>query len=82
MKLIAVYDDITKKYIEKQVAQLIELGYSIEMLYHTEATDKYGIKYFPSFSIAKNNKVGYTLGGKQNFTQVLRWVQDSGLECK
>jgi hypothetical protein len=79
MRLIAVYDTITKTYIDKQVAELTNLGYSVTAIDISEASEKYAIKYAPSFAILKNEKIGYTLGGKQNFTRVLQWVQDSGI---
>lgn len=79
MKIIAVYDTVTKKFIDKQVADLHKSGYLVETLEIQEASELYGVKYAPSFGILKNNKLGYLLSGKQNFTRVLQWVQDSGI---
>jgi hypothetical protein len=79
MKIIGVYDNITEKYVTKQLAELERLGYQIEAMIYSEASANYGIKYTPSFCILKNNKLGYTLSGKQDFSKILQWVTDSGL---
>jgi hypothetical protein len=79
MKIIGVYDAITEKYVLKQLTELAKLGYQVESMSYIEAETDHGIKYTPSFSIQKNNKLGYTLSGKQDFSKILQWVINSGL---
>ncbi len=79
MKIIGIYDSLTQKVVAKQVAELVKLGYPAETLDFNSASQQYGAKYAPSFAILKNDKLGYSLNGKQNFTRVLQWVQDSGI---
>jgi hypothetical protein len=79
MKIIGIYDSITEKYVFKQLNELARLGYQVESIPYTEAESTYNIKYTPSFCIQKNNKLGYTLSGKQDFSKILQWVINSGL---
>lgn len=79
MKIVGIYDSITQKIVSKQVAELIRLGYPAELLDFQTASTQYGARYAPSFAILKNDKLGYSLNGKQNFTRVLQWVQESGI---
>jgi hypothetical protein len=79
MKIIGVYDAITEKYVLKQLTELDKLGYQVDSMSYAEAETNYGIKYTPSFCIQKNNKLSYTLSGKQDFSKILQWVINSGL---
>jgi hypothetical protein len=79
MKIIGVYDAITEKYVVKQLNELTRLGYQTEAVPYSEAENNYSVKYTPSFCILKNNKLGYTLSGKQDFSKILQWVINSGL---
>lgn len=79
MKIIGVYDAITEKYVVKQLNELTRLGYHTEAMPYLEAENNHNIKYTPSFCILKNNKLGYTLSGKQDFSKILQWVINSGL---
>ena len=79
MKIIGVYNAITEKYINKQLSELTSLGYDVEAMHYSEAAANYSVKYTPSFCILKNNKLGYTLSGKQDSSKILQWVINSGL---
>jgi hypothetical protein len=79
MTIIGVYDSTTEKYINKQLSELARLGYMVEAMPYSEAEANYGVKYTPSFCMLKNNKLGYTLSGKQDFSKILQWVLNSGL---
>jgi hypothetical protein len=79
MKIVGVYDAITEKYVVKQLNELAKLGYQVEAMPYAKAEPNYSIKYTPSFCIEKNNKLGYTLSGKQDFSKILQWVINSGL---
>lgn len=79
MKIIGVYDAITEKYVVKQLNELTRLGYQTEAMPYSKAESNYIVKYTPSFCILKNNKLGYTLSGKQDFSKILQWVINSGL---
>jgi hypothetical protein len=79
MKIIGIYDTITQKYVLKQLSELAKLGYQVESMPYEEAETTYNIKYTPSFCLQKNNKLGYTLSGKQDFSKILQWVINSGL---
>jgi len=79
MRIIGIYDNLTQKVVAKQVAELIRLGYPAETLDFESASREYSVKYAPSFAILKNNKLGYSLNGKQDFGRVLQWVQESGI---
>ena len=79
MKIVGIYDAVTEKYVNKQLTELARLGYQVESMPISEAEENYNILYTPSFSILKNNKLGYTLSGKQDFSKILQWVISSGL---
>lgn len=79
MKIIGVYDAITEKYVFKHLNELEKLGYQVEPMSHDKAKTDHNIKYTPSFCLVKNNKLGYTLSGKQDFSTILRWITNSGL---
>lgn len=79
MKIVGVYDTITEKYVFKQLTELEQLGYQVESMSHEEAKTSHNIKYAPSFCLVKNNKLGYTLSGKQDFSKILQWITNSGL---
>jgi len=79
MKIIGVYSAVTEKYVLKQLNELAKLGYTVEAMGYNEAKTNHGIKYTPCFCLVKNQKLGYTLSGKQDFSKILQWIIDSGL---
>jgi hypothetical protein len=82
MKIIGVYNSTTEKLVTKYVDELVKLGYLAEAIDIEYANKEYNVSYTPSFNILKNNKLGYSLNGKQDFTRVLSWIQESGILCK
>jgi hypothetical protein len=82
MKIIGVYDGTTEKYVNKQVTELKQLGYEADAITVEEAKNYLDSISTPSFFLIKNDKFGYALNGKHDFTKILQWVKNSGIVCK
>ena len=82
MNIVGVYDSITEKYVLKQISELKQLGYDAEAISIETAAASFEITSTPSFYLVKNNKFGYSLNGKHDFTKILQWAKNSGIVCK
>lgn len=82
MKIIGVYDNITERYVNKQILELRQLGYEADAISIETAAASFEVSSTPSFFLEKNNKYGYSLNGKHDFTKILQWAKNSGIVCK
>jgi hypothetical protein len=78
MEILAIYDDITKQYVERVYDYLVSKGYSISMQHIQDYEGNYICISTPTLLIKKFEKYGYPIQGKQPLDVILNWAKNSG----
>ncbi len=80
MEILALYDDITKTYIETVITYLQSAGYVVLSQHISNYSGTYPYKSSPVFLIRKSGKDGYALQGKQPLDVIVNWAKNSGAQ--
>lgn len=80
MEILALYDDITKIYVENVVLHLESLGYTTKLQHINNYSGAYLYKSTPTLLISKSGKDAYALQGKQPLDIIVNWARNSGAQ--
>lgn len=80
MEILALYDDITKTYVETVIAYLQSSNYITISQHINNYSGTYQCKSTPTFLIRKAGKDGYALQGKQPLDVIVNWAKNSGAQ--
>lgn len=80
MKILALYDNITKKYVENVAITLESLGYSVIVMNINDYVGTFLGSATPTFLIRKEEKDAYAIQGKQPIDVIIDWAKNSGAQ--
>jgi hypothetical protein len=78
MKIIAVYNEQLREYVQRVVSSLQLEGYAVEMTSIDDYTGNQAIASIPTFFIRKDDKDSYAYRGKAPVSVILEWAKNSG----
>jgi hypothetical protein len=78
MEILAIYDNITKLYVESVCVYLESKNYIVTLQHIKDYTGNYTCVSTPTFLIKKSEKYGYPMQGKQPLDVILNWAINSG----
>lgn len=75
MRILGIYNNLTKTYIDFVLLELQNLGYEIDSCDIIDYSGHVEVKAVPTLFIIKSDIPAYPLEGKHDLQTVLNWAQ-------